>query len=324
MLATKPLWTYRSEKGLTQWYGHVHLLQDKAAGQWFAVDRSTGNCLWEKSFRRPNNIWEITGNIILANETRSDGPWTLNFGCYALSLVTGELIWQWHGPGPWGWLVRHLDLVPEFTNEFRPTFLGTKGSECLVTPNRVLDVQTGKLLRREPDPSKLKKEYKPRTKAEKLYAKQPVMLTQELELSYESTVVETPGQINEVRMELILRDADKSEKWRWGPHLLGLKCLGSFYGWRLLDDTILFLGSEDRQEVPDTLHPDKNYVVRNPTRYHLVQLNAITGAVMQRFPLNEEKVAECRLEDVDTDGVLISYERKDLSYFPFAKNETPA
>jgi len=298
MLATKPLWTYRSDKDLTQWYGHVHLLPDKAVGQWFAVDRSTGKCLWEKSYWRPNNICEITEDIILANETRSDGPWTLNFGCYALSLLTGELIWQWHGPGPWGWLVRQLDLVPEFTNELRPTFLGAKGSECFVTPNRVLDVHTGKMLRRERDPSKLRKNDEPDTQALKLYAQMSVMLTHELELSYALTVVEAPGQSNEAQMELVLRDAAKREKWRWGPHLLGLKCLVNFYGWRLQDETILILGSEDSELTRDTRYPKKTMSFRIPaatilssSMRLLAPSSSIFRSMMKSLPKGESKTS---------------------------------
>jgi hypothetical protein len=76
LLDPEPLWSFAASKQLHLWYGHVHLLPEYAVGQSFVVNRNTGKCLWERQFQRANNIFEIVDGVILADEMRSDGPWT--------------------------------------------------------------------------------------------------------------------------------------------------------------------------------------------------------------------------------------------------------
>lgn len=52
-------------------------------------------------------------------------------------------------------------------------------------------------------------------------------------------------------------------------------------------------------------HPTKShYVLPNPTRWHFVIIALSTGEVVQDFSLDDEKLAECRIEDIDDDGIL--------------------
>ena len=94
----------------------------------------------------------IDSGVIVANETRSDGPWTAGFGCYGISLQNGRLLWTSHGSGLWGRFVRLLDYVPGFTNELRDTPEQVEDGKVYCRSGRVLDVTTGQLIEKtDPD-----------------------------------------------------------------------------------------------------------------------------------------------------------------------------
>src|SRR5262249_7436635 len=92
----------------------------------------------------------LTEDVAVASETRSDGPWTADFGCYGISLKTGDLLWASHAAGLWGRVLRLLDSVPFFTNDLRDTPARVRGNEVICNSGRVLDVHTGADLRRVP------------------------------------------------------------------------------------------------------------------------------------------------------------------------------
>lgn len=315
MIAENPQWSFRVRHNLTKWYGHVQLTPTRAVGQWFAIDRQTGQCLWEKRFWRANNVVQLVGGIILADETRSDGPWTMGFGCYAIEESSGKLLWQWHGRGVWGHLVRALDWVPGFTNELRPTVIGVRGSECIVSSGWVLDLQTGRPLRKERDFEPWKKPPWPQTPAEILYAKKAMEIAPGLTLATYSPKKDASRPSRpEGALDVRLTGADGATVWQWGPYQLGLHGKTNYYGWRLLGSRILFICGEEPEHLP---HPTKkHYAVNNPTAYHLVVIDTFTGGLIQRLPVTDGKVRECRIEDVDEHGVLISEDGKRLSYYP--------
>jgi hypothetical protein len=314
MISTKPSWTFFAKHSLTQWYGYVHLLPDVAVGQWLVLDRQTGRPLWERGFHRPNSIFGIAGDVILATERRSDGPWTLDFGCYAIALRTGELLWQWHGPGIWGAFVRACDWIPGFTNELRPSFRALRGNECLITSRRVLDVETGRTLRR----NESREEWKGPdllSDAKRLYRKMPVAIEPGRTLSLVPPEEKGNARERSTSRKIVVQVTDEAGAvvWCWGPHMIGLHSKTNYYGWRLAGDRLLFLAGEEPEVLPHSTH--KGWVVTNSTRYHLIVVDVRNGEVLQRFPVCEGPTRDCRIEDVDEKGVLISPEFKRLDYY---------
>jgi hypothetical protein len=76
----------------------------------------------------------------------------------------------------------------------------------------------------------------------------------------------------------------------------------------------LYLVVTDEPELK--AHPTKeHFLLPNPTYWHLVTLELRTGDVVQDFSLDDEKLAECRIEDVDHQGLLIGKSSRKLAYF---------
>ena len=148
-------WHFDARHHLYQWYGRVQIVGRHAVGQWFCVDLDSGRCLWERRLPRANTIRAIADGVIVASEMRSDGPWTADFGVYAIALESGELLWTSHREGLAGTVCKLLDHVPGFTNERRDRPNRVHDGEVLCESGRVLDLRSGRLLRRVPvEPTK--------------------------------------------------------------------------------------------------------------------------------------------------------------------------
>lgn len=167
MIEPNPRWSFAADRSLI-WYGHTQLLSDRVIGPWFCLDRETGSLIWQRTFRRPNTIRGVSERVIVASETRSDGPWTADFGCYGICMKTGKLLWTSHAPGWWGRAVRLFDYIPGFTNELRDTPHHIRGSEVFCTSGRVVDLLTGTNLRRVP-PEEVQQFQAHRSEAQRLY-----------------------------------------------------------------------------------------------------------------------------------------------------------
>ena len=331
MVTPTKCWSFATRKQLTQWYGHVHLLKNRVVGQWFALDRTSGASLWEKSFRRANSIFEITDKVILATETRSDGPWTMSFGCAGISIENGDLLWRWYGRGLWGNFVELLDWVPGFTNDLRTGFVGARESQCVTARGDVLDIHTGRLLAREADTTRWKKDFAPQTPAQKIFYGLPVEISEGQWLSLREGMLKVHKLPNGVQISefpqrklpfgFVLRDSSGRVLWNWGPEETGLNPALNFYGWRLVGKQLLILGGEQPATVP--IDPKKPLIVRpNPTKYHLLIVDALTGQVSQRMAVGDERMISCRIEDADDDGFLLSHENKTLFYFSLHHGES--
>jgi len=94
---------------LTRWYGYVDYDGDYVTGQWFSLDADTGKEHGFRRFFRPNSVCGVDPDVIVAHETRSDGPWTFDFGIYGIHARSGELMWTSHDRGLWGRFLRCLD-----------------------------------------------------------------------------------------------------------------------------------------------------------------------------------------------------------------------
>jgi hypothetical protein len=324
IINSQPIWSFTAKKQLQLWYGHVSLLKDYVIGQWFVLKRNSGECLWEKEFSRPNAVFEIVDDVILATETRSDGPWTADFGCYGIALTNGELLWQWYGNGIRGAIAKSLDKIPVLTNELRPHFHGVCGNECATKQGDILEIHTGKFLRHESELSIPAKTFGAQTDAQKIYNGQAIEVSKGLLLSTREVRVKQEKQPNGVTMMtfpkatrpfgFILRNAQDQIVWDWSPEESNLFPVTNFYGWRLLDDKLILLCSEERATIP--IRPEKPLVVKpNAAKYQLLVVDVFTGKVAQQFVVTQEKVISCRIEDMGSNGLLISHDNLHLRYY---------
>ena len=318
---TKPKWCFTSNRGLVRWYGHVRLLPDLVVGQWFAIQRMSGDTVWERKFHRINTVHAIVGDTILATEMRSDGPWTADFGCYAIDLLKGTVRWSWYGRGLLGRLARIGDYVPGFTNELRTGFSHQIDDTVVTRAGDVLDIRSGEWQRRDKDLQAKSVEPAPKSPAQILYKAKTCILDSGICLTarHERAKKELPvtgseGSGAKVQIRVQAHDSEGRKVWDWGPGDLGLHAVTNYYGWRLVGSKIIFLGGEAPSVVPiDPAIPLR--VKRNPTLYHLVEIDAISGKLTKRFQVTAAPSAECRIEDADEAGMLLSISGKHLGYY---------
>ncbi|MCL4691301.1 MAG: hypothetical protein KJ060_02160 [Candidatus Hydrogenedentes bacterium] len=312
-----PRWTASPKHGLTQWYGHVHLLRDLVVGQWFATRRTDGTLVWEQRHPRANTVRDISeaNGVILATETRSDGPWTADFGCYAISLETGELLWCNHGRGAGGGLLRILDFVPGFTNEFRDTACAIRDGQCLCESGRLLDLHSGEplgqLSRKEVE---VIRQERMLARAEPLYHSGEVDLPDlGLRVSNHTRVVD--GGVRRQRGTLRLETFDENGASRWNFDIAATKYHidGNFYSYRLISPYIYLVVSEAAQRK---VHPKRPHTsLPNASPYHILVLDIRSGELVQDTRIQNAPCETARIEDVDDAGLLIGVDGKTLFYF---------
>jgi hypothetical protein len=314
MVEVTPSWRFTSRATLWQWYGHVHLLQSRVLGQWVCLDRSDGRVLWEKRFCRANTICEVAGGVIVASETRSDGPWTADFGCYGISLETGELLWTSHAGGNRGRLLRLFDFVPCFTNELRDSPAFAQGGEVVCTSGRVLDVRTGRDTRRIPS-EEVRGHKRPQSEAWTLYQGRLQNAYTRVRLPNGSWLSHKPrpeeGAV--IGFRLYLLGDDGSVRWDFDLAATGYHIAGNYSSYRYATPFLYLVVSEERQQRDVAGRP--GYALPNAAVYRLLTLNLNDESLVQDFRLEDSKVTECRIEDVDDAGLLISLDARQLWYY---------
>lgn len=322
MIIERPTWTYEARCGLRQWYGHMQLLEKRALGQWLCLDVDSGTLLWERRYHRPNTVVGVSENVIVATEMRSDGPWTLTFGGYGISLETGELLWTSHAKPRWNGFLRFLDLIPGFTNELRDTPVGVKGSQCACESGRVLDIHTGRQIGKTPHVEAWRSgssgSSDRQAPAQRLYDTQIAgggprfvkigdgkLLTHQWD---SEPPTETPS---EQQFRLCLLDARHNLQWKFAIRDFNKYIEGNFFSYRYAGDCVYLIVSDEPPYVP--VKPDAPYLVQpNPTTYHLWTLDIGSGAILQKIPVTDAGVTECRIEDLTDDYLLVSVNGKRL------------
>ncbi len=315
MVVAESVWSFQSEKPLTQWYGHVQLLPNRVLGQWACLDRESGQKQWQRTIFRANSVCAVGSGIIVASETRSDGPWTADIGCYGISLADGRLLWTSHRSGVWGRLTRLLDFVPGFTNELRDTPHHMADGRVYCNSGRVLDITTGRTVgrvsREEVDSFE-----KPRSPAQRLYDEEESIATERgVSLSLRSDRWGVVGQ--RAGHEVWRLQADDQGT------VLGRHLGTGYYSYRLAG-TYLYLVLSDTPAFKP--HPTKaGYHEPNPTTWHLVTIDVGTGDVLQETALGSGPMESCRIEDVDERALLIGQsgsrrhahgEQYEVTYLP--------
>jgi hypothetical protein len=307
VIDSTPSWTFTARYPLTQWYGHVHLLSSKVLGQWACFDRHDGSLVWEQGLWRPNTIVEIQDGIIVATEMRSDGPWTADFGCYGISLDTGKLLWTSHGSGWWGRFLRLLDFVPGFTNDLRddPNFV--QGQECFCNSGRIIDLHSGKDVRRIPRGDVDKSAPQASDDFALHYAKHNVeflrvQVGEDRWLAHRRPE-DVPGPTGFLAsvFQLCLLDGGNSVIWFFDLASTGYK----FGSYRYAAPFVYVVVSEGEEWRDHPTIPQA--VVPNPTRFHVLTLELDSGTIAQDVLIDERQLTHCKLEDADSIGLVISF-----------------
>lgn len=295
MIDPSPRWEFAARYSLTRRYGHVRLLPDRVLGQWFCLDRPTGRRIWERRFFRPASVAGVSEGVVVATE---------EFGVYGISLATGRLLWTSHGTGLWGRFVRLLDFIPCFENELADAPHRVEGGECVCYSGRVVDVRTGRTLRRVP-----RDEVRRTGRATVLRDER---LGDDARLAFRSG--EGPNHWVRGKLRLRLLRIDGEVRWEFdvastGRHLQSYRFAPPSEARRPF---VYFVVSDEPNTTP---HPTRrHYALPRRTAYRLLTLDVAVGEIVQDIPLGEAN-RECRIEDADEAGLLVGADAKRLRYF---------
>ena len=312
MFDETPRWTFTARYPIRpQWQSNVQLLPTRVLGQWFYLAREDGTVLWERRFRRPTEVVGISDGVVIATEGYF-------LGCYGISLETGELLWTSHANGWAGAIHRVLDFVPLLINDLRDAPQHVANGECICISGRVLDVHTGRQIRRMPY-EEVQSYPKPRDDSQRLFEGVQIEPDAWLSIRNESTAQDTPlsefAPIEDAfrrQFRLECRRDDRSVRWFRDLSSTGFHAAGR-YTYRLRPPFLCFVAAE---ELPWKPHPRRRrFVLPKPTHFRLFALDLSNGEIVQSFRVDEAMLSECRLEDVDEYGLLISGNRRWVRYF---------
>lgn len=288
----QPRWTYSNGRRLTQWYGHVDYYGPYVIGQWFALDAESGEEFWSGRFRRPTTVFGMAQDVIVASETRSDGPWTIDYGIYGIDVKSGALRWTNHGRGFWNTICRLLDHVPGFTNEIRDAPKSMAGDYLVTRKERILDIRSGRQrfgvpFEVEPDA---------RGRAERFYDDKSISVQNDDVLVVEG-----------LRDDFALFRLDASGRQRWEFRAKDLESFvrADYYSYRLVGGNVLLILGDAPDCVP--IDPSKPFLVKpNPANFQLGIVDIENGEC-RAFPLDHStQRVGCRIEAIHGSRLLIS------------------
>lgn len=287
MLAIEPKWAHQTHTSPTRWYGRVKLLPNRVLGQWMCLDRESGKLLWRRNYWRPNTVDGIDGGVVVASESRQDGPMLPgNYGCYGISVETGFLRWTSHFDGLWGLATKIMDYVPEFTNGWRDTAGYVEAGKVFTCCGRILDVRTGVRVG-SIDPAEVDKEIIRRREPHDFMA-----------LGEGWTLrPDTPGRYP---TEYHVERPDGSVSWR--PEL---RSPGRYLrAWEGLDCFLYVIASDKPYYCPDASDPKDQHP--GPYLWRQMTYDVRNGTLLQDFPLGTKRWWHCRIEDIDDRGLLLT------------------
>jgi len=299
-------WSYSNPFGLSKWYGHVDYYGQYVIGQWFVLDAETGKPYWSRRFFRPTTICGCVHDVIVASETRSDGPWTAGFGIYGIDARSGSLLWVNHGRGLWGKLLRCLDYVPGFANEFRDVPKCLVDQYVVTTHGRILDVRTG---RECPSVEIHERKTGERTGPQhKLYDNKS--------LDIDGHTIRVEGQ----RDDFVIRRYERNgnEIWRFAAKDLSLHVDGNYYSYRFHEGRIFIILGDALNYVP--INKAKPLIVKsNPANYQLGILDISSGECTILPLANGMRRNKCRIEAIRDSRLLLSCDGMELAEYEITK-----
>ncbi|QDV56245.1 PQQ-like beta-propeller repeat protein [Rosistilla oblonga] len=314
MLNETPHWSFYAKRPLTRWFEHVRLLTDKVVGQWFCLDRQTGAVLWERNLR-PDEIVDITDGVIVANERRRHSFSSERYGCYGVLLDTGKLLWTSNSSGLWEGLRRLAGWMD------CPIYVADQRVYC--RSGRVLDVKSGDLLERVTKKC-VEKPILPESETIILGRSKslddPVRLkvSEGLWLSHKLEAKENVDPTDEEFFKsvwdfhLFLTADDGEVRWKFDLANTGYEIRHCLYEekCRYSFPFLYLLVCEKR-----TNKKEKSVEVYNPSQFHVLTLNVNTGQIIQDIRIFNEPKVQCRIEDIDEGGVLISDSDRKMLFF---------
>lgn len=284
---------YSNPRGLTKWYGHVDYFDRYVIGQWFALDAETGEQYWSRRFFRPTTVCDCALDVIVASETRSDGPWTAGFGIYGIDAQTGNLLWTNHGRGLWGKLLRWLDYVPGFSNEFRDVPERVVDQSVITVAGRILDIRTGRECSSTAS--------KAHNDIDRSGPDRTLFDTKSLEIDGDTIRVQSSCD----EFVILRSNKDGREIWRFDAKDRSLHVDGNYYSYRFHNGRIFIILGDGPKYVP-IKETEPLYVKPNPANYQLGILDLSSGEC-ELFPLLDAKRRkECRIEAIRDDRILLS------------------
>ena len=307
-------WSFRSKRPLTRWHEHVRLRPESAVGQWFRVDRCNGSVHWEHNLR-PDEIVDISDGVLIANERRRLSVGSLRYGCFGICLETGKVLWS----SPSSGLGEGIRRLAGWTD--CPIFVADHRVYC--RSGRVLDVATGRLLERVPRES-----VEPRslpdsetvTLGRSKSLSDPVRLRiwEGRWLSHKLAVEADVNPTDEAFFKsvwdfrLFLTDDAGNIIWEFDLEELGYeschcqyeeKCRYSF-------PHLYMLACEKR-----TTQMEGRTEVYCPSQFHLLTLDVTSGQIVQDVRVFDGPREQCRFEDMDEAGILVSDADRNLLYY---------
>lgn len=301
----EPRWTYSNRRGLTKWYGHVDYFGRHVIGQWFALDAESGTKYWSRQFFRPTTVCGCSDDVIIASETRSDGPSIAGFGIYGIDVLTGKLLWTNHARGLWGKLLRCCDYVPGFTNELRDAPKRVVDRYVVTWRGRILDVRTG---RECPSVNIHAPTSDSRSGPEH-------MLYDNHSLAIDGDTIKVEGSRDD--FVILRRDKNGRDVWRFAARNHSFHVDGNYYSYRFHRDRIFIILGDAPNRVPIN-KADPSRVKSNPANFHLGILDVSSGKC-GLFPLaNAKRRKECRIEAIRNSRILVSCDGMQLAEYEFA------
>jgi hypothetical protein len=305
MVHQEPAWRYKTQHSLTLGYAYVHLLANHVLGQWFCVERDTGRVLWDRPVAEADSVIGVSEGVIVATETKTSGPGTYTYGVFAISLETGELLWTSHiaKRDRRGLVERIFSAIGIDTSDHAT---GVRGSECITAVGRVLDIHTGKELRRETDTGDWPAFWKATSPGKTLYGRHPVDCGSDRILRHGVPgAPKKEGGFPDGTFNLFLSDAQGQPLWSFDIASTGHHIRGNYFSYRFRESYVYMIVSDRPQSIP--IDPRKPLFVKdNPAQYFLWVLDVGSGNICQKIRITENETTRCNLEDIDERSVLLS------------------
>jgi hypothetical protein len=307
MVHEPPVWRYQAEHSLIRGYGHVLLLPHHVLGQWFCVERASGRVLWDHPVAEADSVIGVSEGVIIATQTVERGPGCTTYGVYAISLETGDLLWTSHiaKRDRRGLLETIFSAIGVDTSDYAA---GVRGSECISAAGRVLDIHSGKELRREP-PAKATDWpalWKMKSRELELYRGDPVDCgSGRLLHRGQPGAPKKKGGGPDGVFALFLSDAQGRTLWSFEISTTGHHTHGNYLAFRLIGGFVYILISDWPKPKPGGPNGPLN-ARDNPAHFFLCILDIDTGEICQEIRITDEETIHCRIEDLDDHSLLIS------------------
>ena len=280
----------------------ARLLPDKIVGPWYCLERSTGELLWKRRLFRADKIIGIARGIIVATEKcHQCPPRPQTLGCYGISQADGHLVWTAHANGVFGRILRLLDYLGGL-NRRRDSPIHVRGGEVYCRSGRILDIHTGRYLRRQtPDAIPL---FEPTRKDFQLWFDDDDFKELKFRFGREPwNDHEGLGTDCRARCFKIVAENEHGPVWTESVRLLNELINDRYFSCRFAPPYLYLLLSGPREPIRkrDRGHAHERY----PTDWSLVTIKLETGRMLQSFPLAGQKLHRCEIHDMDVTGLLV-------------------